>query len=72
VQSQIAKKQAMETPLIKTAMQNLPAYFQMLPEEKDAVTNLQIALLKKDKVARDECAAAVKPVTHTIKIEAVK
>lgn len=72
VQQQIAQKQNMETPLIKTLMQNLPAYAAALPEAKETVTQLGEALVKKDKVAREAVAAAVKPVKHTIKIEAVK
>lgn len=72
VQQRIAQKQAMETPLIKTLIQNLPAYANMLPDEKELISRLGGALVQKNKAAREEVAASVKPVKHTIKIEAVQ
>ena len=72
VQQQIAQKQNMETGLIKNLIQNLPAYAAALPDAKDTVAQMGEALVKKDKVAREAVAGAVKPVKHTIKVEAVK
>jgi lysophospholipase L1-like esterase len=72
VEEKIAAQQAMETPLIKSLLHNLPAYKQMVPEESQAMERIAETLLKKDQVARDASAAAVTPVRHTIKIEVVK
>ncbi len=72
VQQKVGQKQNMETHLIKTLMHSLPGYASFLPEEKEALTRIGGALVTKDKEARQAVAQAVKPVKHTIKIEAVK
>ncbi len=68
----IAQQQAMEVQLIKDLLHNLIAYKQIAPAETAAIENIAKALVARDKVARDASAAAVKPVKHMIKIEALK
>ena len=72
VEGVIFKQQEMETPLVKQAMNNLPVYARMLPEEKPTFERVAEALVKKDVDARAASMAAVKPVTHTLVIQAVK
>jgi lysophospholipase L1-like esterase len=72
VESKIASQQNMETDLIKRLIHDLPAYMRAVPEEKETLNRIGDTLVQKDKVARDASAAAVKPVRHTLKIEAVK
>jgi hypothetical protein len=72
VESKIAQKQSMEVALVKQLLHNLPEYLRLLPEEKETMERIAAALVAKDKAARDEPAAAVAPVKHTIKIEAAK
>jgi lysophospholipase L1-like esterase len=69
VEGVIAKQQGVETPLVKSLMHALPEFRKIVPEEAAA---METALLKKEKTLRDASAEAVKPVTHTLKIEAVK
>ncbi len=70
VEEKIAQQQGMEVQLVKSLLHNLPAYEQIVPEEKPTFERIAAALVKKDKEARDASAAAVQPVKHTIKIEA--
>jgi lysophospholipase L1-like esterase len=72
VEGKIFQQQEMETPLIKQALHTLPSYTALVPEEKAAFERVAEALLKKDVEARAASAAAVKPVTHTLVIQAVK
>jgi len=71
VEDKIAQQQGMEVSLVKNLMHNLPEYKKILPEEKDVFERIAAALLAKDKTARDDSAAAVVPVKHTIKVEAM-
>jgi lysophospholipase L1-like esterase len=72
VERKIASKQGMEVDLVKNLLHNLPAYVRRAPEEKEALERIGAGLVKSDVEARDACAAAVAPVKHTIKVEAVK
>lgn len=72
VEGAIFQKQQMETPLVKQAMNALPAYIRLLPDEKTTFERIAESLVKKDVAARAEVAAAVKPVTHTLMIQALK
>jgi hypothetical protein len=72
VERKIASKQGMEVELVKTLIHSLPVFLRRAPEEKDALDRIGAALVKSDVEARDACAAAVAPVKHTIRIEAVK
>ncbi len=69
VNAAVSSQQNMETPLVKQLIHDLPAYRQAALEETEALDRIANALLKKDKQAVDASAAAVVPVTHTIKIE---
>lgn len=72
VEGAIFKKQEMETPLVKQALNNLPSYGRLLPDEKATFDRVADLLVKKDVDARTAAAATVKPVTHTLVIQAVK
>lgn len=72
VEAEIRKQQNVETPLVKTTMHALLEYEKQVPEEKDAIRRIDLALAKKEKPVRDAPAAAVQPVKHTIQIEEVK
>lgn len=72
VEGAIFQKQQMETSLVKQAMNTLPTYIKLVPEEKAVFERVADALVKKDVEARAACAAAVKPVTHTLVIQALK
>lgn len=72
VEDVIARQQGMEVPLIKSLIHNLPQYKEFVPDEAQAFEKVAAALVEKDKQARDTSAAAVKPVRHTIKVEAIK
>ncbi len=71
VEKVIAQQQGMEVQLIKNLLHDIPIYKQFAPSETDSLENIAKALVAKDKEARDASAAAVKPVKHTIKIEAL-
>ena len=72
VYATIAAKQGMEVGLIKQQLHNLPAYLSAAPQEKDSIERIASALVAKDKAARANVSAAVTPVKHVIKVEAVK
>ncbi len=72
VEGAIFQKQNMETPLVKQAMNALPTYTKLVPEEAAAFERVAQALIKKDVEARVSVTAAVKPVTHTVAIQAIK
>ena len=69
VEEVIKKQQNFETPLVKQLIHDLPAYKQAAPEEGETLERVADGLLKKDKAMVEASAEAVKPVTHTIKIE---
>lgn len=72
VEGQVFKQQEMEVGLVKSAMHNLPSYTVLVPEEKPVFDRVAATLIQKDVDARTATAAAVKPVTHTLVIQAVK
>lgn len=72
VETQIHAQQNVETPLVKTTMHGLLEYEKQVPEVKDAIRQIDLALAKKEKPFRDASAEAVQPVKHTIVIEEVK
>ena len=71
VEQAISKQQNAETPLVKSALHNLPMYAEAVPTEKEALARVAAGLVEKDHALRDQSAAAVKPVKHTLKIEPV-
>ena len=68
----IAEQQAVEVRLVKSALHSLPVFEQLLPEEAEDLQEIAGKLVAKDKAARDASAAAVVPVKHRLKIEAVQ
>jgi len=72
IEGQIFQQQVMEVELVKSAMHNLPSYTKLVPDEKPVFDRVAAALVQKDVVARNASAAAVKPLTHTLVIQAVK
>ena len=72
VESVLAQQQNLEVQLVKNLMHNLPSYQQVVPEEAAALDRIARALVKKDQEARNASAAAVQPVRHTLKLEAVQ
>lgn len=72
VENQIAQQQGLEVQLVKNLLHNIPAYKQLVPEEAESMERIAKTLVAKDKEARDASAAAVTPVKHTIKIDAVE
>ncbi|MDB5354925.1 MAG: LysophospholiPASe [Phycisphaerales bacterium] len=72
VEEKIREQQNFETPLVKQLIHDLPQYERVLPEEKEIFGKLRPELVSKDKPLREESAAAVTPVKHTIKVEEVK
>jgi lysophospholipase L1-like esterase len=71
LEAKIWQKQGMEVGLIKSAMHNLPTYTQLVPEEAPVFERVAKTLVQKDKTAREAVAAEVKPVTHTLVLEAI-
>jgi lysophospholipase L1-like esterase len=69
VEEKIAQQQGVEVPLVKSAIHGLPVYRELLPEETETLERLAEKLVKKDQQAREQSAAAVTPVKHTIRIE---
>jgi lysophospholipase L1-like esterase len=65
----IRQQQDYETPLVKTLLNSMGDLKRMLPEEANAFAAKAMA---HEKELQEASSAAVKPVTHTIKIEAVK
>jgi len=72
VEAVIVQKQAMEVGLVQDLIHNLPGFRRLLSEEAPALDRIGQALVKHDQQARDTAAAAVKPVEHVLRIEAVK
>lgn len=54
---------------MKQLVHDLPAYRQFVPEANAELDRIADSLLKKNKSLIDASSAAVKPVTHSIKIE---
>ena len=72
VESKIARQQETELWLVKTLLSTLPEYERAIPDEKDALARIADAIVKRSKALRDESAAAVVPVRHTIRIGALE
>lgn len=72
VEALVRKKQAYETPLHKTLLNGMSKFRDLVPEERESFDRIASAAQRKDKAYHDAAAAAVVPVKHAIKIEAVK
>jgi len=68
----IAQQQAFETPAIKGVLHSLPDWLKNFPKESGTIQQFQDGILKLSRDYRDASRAAVVPVKHTIKIEAVQ
>jgi hypothetical protein len=55
---------------VKSMIHNLRDYKRHVPEEGEALDRIAAALMKKHRPMVEASAAAVKPVRHTIKVEA--
>ena len=72
VNRQVGEKQNAETALIKNLLHSLANATPYLPDQKAAVTNLIEAIKQRDEALAVETRNSVKPVVHTIIIEAVQ
>ena len=72
MEAKINQQQGMEVPLVKDLLHDIPRYKQFVPSEAESLERVAQALVAKDKVERDASAAAVVPVKHTLKIEALQ
>jgi lysophospholipase L1-like esterase len=68
----VQTQQEFETPMIKNMVHSASMYRRALGDNQGAVTTLTDDLTRFDKTLFNTAAASVTPVTHTIKIEAVK
>jgi hypothetical protein len=71
-EQKMAHQQEREIDLIKGRIHNIPGYLVWLPDKKDLLMQMRDELVQADQPLRQAAAEAVKPVTHTIVIEAVK
>jgi lysophospholipase L1-like esterase len=71
VEEKIADQQRLEIHLVKNLLHHVPEFERVAPEEHAALGRIAEGLLKKDKAAQDASAAAIRPVKHVIKIEAM-
>jgi lysophospholipase L1-like esterase len=72
VESAVKAQQNYEVPLVKSLLHSLPDWQRNVPTEKETLDKLVSVIMQKDKTLFDAAAAAVAPVKHTLKIEAVK
>ena len=72
VEEKIAQQQSLEVELVKRLLHNIPAYKRIVPAESEALERIADMLVERDKDARDASAAAVTPVKHAIRIEAIE
>ena len=72
VESQVVKQQNMETTLVKSLLHSIPDFKRIVPAEQESLDRICGALMKQDREARDASAAAVVPVRHVLKVEAVQ
>ena len=72
VEQAVRQQQNYETPLHKVTLHNLAPYYQLAPEEKEALDRIAGKAQAKDKELFEQAASSVKPVKHVIRIEAVR
>jgi len=72
VSTQVQQKQAAETALIKNLLHSLNASVQYLPDAKEDIAHLTDSIKQRDEKLAADARAWVKPVTHTITIEAAQ
>ena len=69
VENVIRGQQEFETPLVKNLLHNLPEYKRLVPEATENLELVAVAGLRRDKDLMSQSSAAVKPVSHKIRIE---
>ena len=72
VEGVIRNQQNFETPLVKSLLTKLPEFKQMVPGEAESLDRIASAAIQRDGELAKASSAAVKPVLHTLKIEAAK
>jgi lysophospholipase L1-like esterase len=72
VERTFRQQQDYETPLIKTLMAGIGDLRRMVPEEGESFDRITARAMTRERELQAASAAAVKPVTHVIKVEAVK
>ena len=72
VEQAVREQQNYETPLHKVVLHNLSSYYKIAPEETDALNRIAAKAQARDKELFDQAAAAVRPVKHVIRVEAVR
>jgi lysophospholipase L1-like esterase len=72
VEAAVRNQQNYETPLVKSVVTKLPDFKKLVPEESEAIDKIAATAIKRDRELIAASAATVKPVKHTIIIEAVK
>ena len=68
----IRTQQNFETPRVKSLLTKLPEFKQMVPGEGESFDRIASAAVQRDGEMAKASSAAVKPVHHALKIEAVK
>ncbi len=68
----VREQQNFETPLVKSLLHSMPEYRRYAPDSAAPLEKIAHELLSRDKQLFDASAAAVLPVTHAIKIEALQ
>jgi len=72
VEKKVREQQNTETPAIKQAINSLMAWRRVLPEENATYDRLQETVVSKLRATSDAVPAAVVPMRHTIRVEAVQ
>jgi lysophospholipase L1-like esterase len=72
IEDEIARKQELETPLVKRTINEIPQVTRNAPAAKDALERAAADGITTDKDLQAAVTASVTPVKHTIRIEAVK
>lgn len=72
VERAIRQQQDYETPLTKTLLHYLPAYRDVAPEESAALDRVAASAIARDEALATASSAAVVPIKHTLKVEAVR
>ncbi len=71
VEGEIRKQQGYETPLTKVLLHYLPQYKEAAPEETEALDRIAAKAIAHDEALAQASSAAVVPVRHVLKVEAI-
>jgi lysophospholipase L1-like esterase len=72
VDAAVHKQQDYETPLVKSLITKLKDFKNLVPEESETVEKLASSAMRHDQELIASASETVRPVTHTLQIEAVK